>query len=223
MFRVADRSLLISVFALIIVGLIMIASSSYFAELKAGRDAIFYIKRQFNAALLGFILMGLAAYTDYRRLKSFAPLLYFLMLILLTAGHFFGVAAQGAQRWLILGPFSFQPSEVAKLIMIICLASYFDLKKERSNIILPLLLTAIPFFLVFKQPDLGTALVIAALAFGMLAWNKHSPVILTMIATPIFSILLRPNIYLWIIYIILLWLALYLSREDLGYDHNHVA
>jgi len=215
MLRVADRSLFISVFFLIVVGFVMIASSTYFAELKAGRDALFYIKRQINAALLGLILMSFAAYIDYRRLKSFAPFLYVLMLILLAAGHFFGVAAQGAQRWLTLGSISFQPSEVAKLFMIITLASYFDIRKERSNIIVPLLMTAIPFFLVFKQPDLGTALVIAALAFGMLVWNRYSPLILTMVATPFLSIFLRHNLYLWIFYIIVLWLMLYLSRVKL--------
>jgi cell division protein FtsW (lipid II flippase) len=119
MLRVADRSLFISTCLLIFIGLFMIASTTYFAELKAGRDAIFYLKRQIGAMLLGFLFMGLAAFFDYRHLKALAPFLFALMVALLVAGHFFGVAAQGAQRWLNLGPFSFQPSEIAKLIMII--------------------------------------------------------------------------------------------------------
>ena len=212
MLRVSDKSMFVSIFILVAIGLVMIASTTYFSELKAGRDALFYIKRQFGAFIFGFLLMGAAAYFDYRHLKRFAPLLYISMIFLLLAGHFFGVASQGAQRWIYLGPFSFQPSEVAKLIMIITLAAFFDIRKEKSDMISPLLLTAVPFFLVFKQPDLGTALVIGVLAVGMLLWNKNSPVLLTMAVSPFLSIVLSRNLYVWIIYLFVLWLLLYFSR-----------
>ncbi|MFA4967741.1 MAG: rod shape-determining protein RodA [Candidatus Margulisiibacteriota bacterium] len=215
MLRVSDKSLFISVFLLMLVGFVLITSSTYFSELKAGRDAIFYLKRQFGAGLLGLGLMGLASYFDYKHLKALAVWLYPIMLFLLAAGHLFGVTTQGAQRWLSLGPISFQPSEIAKLIMIIVLASYFDINKEKSGIMAPILLMIVPFVLVFKQPDLGTALVIAALAFGMLMWNKNSPVLLTMIVTPFISIMLSQNLFLWAAYLFFLWLCLYFSRVKL--------
>lgn len=130
MLRVSDKSLFISVFILMLIGFTMIVSSTYFSELKAGRDGLFYLKRQIGAGMMGLLLMGLASYIDYKHLKSIAPWLYGIMIVLLMAGHFLGVTAQGAQRWLNLGPLSFQPSEVAKLFMIITLAAYFDVRKE---------------------------------------------------------------------------------------------
>ena len=75
------------------------------------------------------------------------------------------------------------------------------------------LLTAVPFFLVFKQPDLGTALVIGVLAVGMLLWNKNSPVLLTMAVSPFLSIVLSRNLYVWIIYLFVLWLLLYFNNN----------
>lgn len=215
MLRVSDRSLFISVFLLIAVSFIMITSVTYFSELKAGRDAFSFLKRQAAAGLLGIVAMGLAAYFDYKYLKKLAPYLYALMLFLLTVGHFFGVSALGAQRWVNFGPLSFQPSEIAKIIMIICLAAFFDVKKEKSGIFAPLALMGIPFILVFKQPDLGTSLVIAALSIGMLMWNKKSVIFIAMVATPMLSIALRHNIFIWFAYLFILWLALYLSRVNL--------
>jgi len=215
MLRVSDKSLFISVFILLLIGFVMIGSSTYFSELKAGRDALLYVKKQMGMALIGLIFMGFASYFDYKHLKVLAPWLYPIMLILLAAGHLFGVTALGAQRWLSFGFISFQPSEIAKLVMIIVLASYFDFNKERSSMIPPLLLMLIPFVLVFKQPDLGTALVIAVLAFGMLMWNKNSPVLLAMIVTPLLSIALCQNLYLWLVYLVGLWALLYFSRVKL--------
>ena len=216
MLRVSDRSIFFSIFVLMIIGFVMISSSTYFSELKAGHDALLYLKKQVLMAILGTVLMGLTAYFDYKHLKTFAPFIYVFMLGLLMVGHVAGVAAQGAQRWLTFGPISFQPSEIAKLGVIISLAAYFDIKKEESNVLTALLIMGVPFLLVFKQPDLGTAMVIAAVAFGMLIWNKSSLILLTMIVTPFLSIFMRHNIFVWIAYIVVLWAFLYFSRVDLS-------
>jgi len=215
MLKVSDKFIWWAVALLILTSFLMIFSTTYSAESKAGRDALFYLKRQAGAAILGLIFMSAAAYLDYRHLKVLAPWLYVLMLLLLLVGQVFGVTAQGAQRWISFGLINFQPSEVAKLILIITLATYFDIKKEKSNILPPLILAGIPFFLVFRQPDLGTALVIIAISLGMLIWSRTSPLLLTMIITPVLSLFFRQNLYLWVFYLLALWLVLYFTRIKL--------
>src|SRR3989339_135402 len=72
------------------------------------------------------------------------------------------------------------------------------------------------FLLIFKQPDLGTALVIAAISFGMLIWDKSSPIMLAMVVTPFLSLIFRPNIFLWLFYIFMVWFFLYFSRVKMS-------
>ncbi|KAF0133133.1 MAG: rod shape-determining protein RodA [Candidatus Saganbacteria bacterium] len=215
MLRVADRSLFYSVCVLLLISILMIASTTYFSELKAGKDAFLFIKKQLGSITVGFILMGIFSFIDYKRLKDFAPFLFVLTILLLLAGHFLGVSSMGAQRWIMLGPFSFQPSEIAKIVMIITLAAYFDKIKEKSSIIISLLITALPFLIVFKQPDLGTSIIIAALTLGMLIYTKNSPILVVMIFTPLLSVLFRQNIYLWLLYLLVLWAFLYFSRVEI--------
>lgn len=216
MLKVSDKYIWIPVFSLIILGFLMIFSTTYSAEAKAGHDAWLFVKRQLGALGLGLLLMGFFTYLDYKHLRYISWILYVLMLAMLVFVQFSGSLAQGAQRWISFGPLSFQPSEISKLVMIMVLASYFDFKKERSNILTPLLLAGVPFFLIFKQPDLGTALVILAIALGVLIWNKTSPTLLLLTFTPLLSLFMRQNIYGWIIYIVILWGVLYFSRVKLN-------
>lgn len=122
-------------------------------------------------ALAGALLLAVFAAVDYRTLaRGWRPLL--LVTILLLAGvDVFGRTAQGAQRWIPLGLFSFQPSEVAKLLLIITLAAHLDGHREITSWrqIVPLLLHAgIPILLIVQQPDLGTAMVLMAIFTAML-------------------------------------------------------
>jgi rod shape determining protein RodA len=91
---------------------------------------------------------------------------------MLLAVMFVGQSALGAQRWIQIGPISLQPSEFSKLIMIVSLASLLDKRAGRLNslkeVIPVFLYVGIPFLLVMKQPDLGTALVFLAILFGMI-------------------------------------------------------
>lgn len=208
--KISDKYIWMTLLALTVISFLMIFSTT-----AANRDALYFIKRQAGALLLGLAFMGWAAYMDYRYLKLMAPFLYILMLAFLLMGQFFGVTVFGAQRWLTFGAFSFQPSEIAKLILIITLASYFDINKEKSGILPALILAGIPFLLIFKQPDLGTSLVILAITLGMLIWSKTSPILLTMIFTPFLSLFFSQNIYVWIAYLVILWGLLYFSRVKL--------
>ena len=174
-----------------------------------------FLQRQFGALIIGLIGMALFAYMDYHHLKKIAFPLYLIILLLLVYVLIKGNVVSGAARWISFGPISFQPSEITKLTVILSLATYFNWMKDRARILPAAVIAGIPFLLIFKQPDLGTALVIIAISLGMLVWNKTSPIMLIMVATPIFSLLLRPNIYVWISYLLVLWVILYFSRVKL--------
>ncbi len=118
-------------------------------------------------ALLGFILLF-----DYHHLTRMAYFLYALVLILLLLVLFTGRVVYGAKRWLVFGPFRFQPSELAKLAVIIVFARYFSARENTeplrlSELFLPLLFVLVPVFLVAKQPDLGTAFTILLIGATM--------------------------------------------------------
>src|ERR671916_49314 len=122
---------------------------------------------------LGFVV-GLAgaiplALIDYRFWQRHLRLIYGLVLLMLLAVMVMGAAAGGAQRWVDIGPVQVQPSEFAKLGMVIVLAGYFAEKPvgEYTVFLKALGILAVPALLVFLQPDLGTALVFGAVFFAM--------------------------------------------------------
>jgi rod shape determining protein RodA len=114
---------------------------------------------------LGLCVMFLALIPDYHTIGRFAYVLYALSILFLLLVMFFGKTGMGAQRWLAIGPFAFQPSELAKLSVTLALARYFaeDPKQggyELRDLAVPGLMILIPLLLVLKQPDLGTALML---------------------------------------------------------------
>ena len=122
---------------------------------------------------LGFVF-GLAAAVplalmDYRRLKGYLPLLYGLTIVMLLAVLVMGISAKGAQRWIDIGPVQVQPSEFAKLLVVVVLAGYFADHRlsENTTFLKAVAILSIPGLLVFAQPDLGTALVFGAIFFVM--------------------------------------------------------
>ena len=165
-----DYVLLFGVFLLIGIGIILIGSATH-ANIDSP-NRYYYVFRQAMFALvdigIGYFLLRF----DYRMLKDLAKPLYIFNIVMLLAVMFFGRTVLGAQRWIQLGPFSIQPSEFAKAIMIIALASYVDKRvKTLDNFYgwLPVVAYVfVPFILVMKQPDLGTSLVFLAILLGMM-------------------------------------------------------
>lgn len=123
------------------------------------------MKRQIVFFVLAYISMLIFAQLNMKFLCRMAPWMYGFGIILLLLVLFIGVGAKGAQRWISLGFFRFQPSEVLKLAVPIMIAAYFssrDLPPRFKHVIVCLLLVGLPAVLIFKQPDLGTAILIAA-------------------------------------------------------------
>ena len=124
--------------------------------------------------LLGYFLAIFISYIPMERIRKYLIPFYVCSLISLLLIYFFGISIYGAQRWLSLGIFSFQPSEVAKLSTILILALVLERKTISSikDLLLPFLIVIFPWLLIFFQPDLGTSLVLIVLTFVMLYWSQ---------------------------------------------------
>ena len=140
-------------------------------------QADFLVSNYLNHILTGFFGYFLAFFISYiplERLRKYFIPFYLCTLISLFLIYFFGISVSGAQRWLNLGIFSFQPSEVAKLSTVLILASVLDRKIILTirDLILPFLVVIVPWLLIFFQPDLGTSLVLLVLTGVMLYWSQ---------------------------------------------------
>ncbi len=159
--------------ALLAIGLLVIWSTSFKAT---GIGSMTDTWRQLVFVSLGFGLMIAVARSDYRMWAKLTPWLYGFMLLLLVIVLVSSKAVLGAQRWIDLGFFQFQPSEFAKLVVIIVLAKFFadhyDQLERPKYLLLSLLYAGIPVMLVMRQPDLGTALVIMAIWLGMVLVSR---------------------------------------------------
>ncbi len=121
--------------------------------------------------------MVISLFFSYKTLDRYALLIYGICILLLVWVLFFGKFVSGSRRWLVLGPISIQPSELVKLAVIIVLSRYYSRATSKSGLtlqqlIIPMLIAIIPFVLIVRQPDLGTAMIIALIAFSITAFVK---------------------------------------------------
>jgi len=170
-----DHILLFIALTLALVGLVMIFSASAVVAGQKHHDSWYYLKRQLTWLTLGLVLLHVASWVDYIWWKRLALPLLGLITVLLVVVLIpsIGIAANGAQRWLRLGPILIQPAEMAKLIAVIYLAAYLVKKENRlqhfSTELLPaLLVIGVISGLVLMEPDLGTIVVIGLVTAGML-------------------------------------------------------
>jgi len=135
-----------------------------------------FFKQLYILLFGGGLILFLLAF-DYRELETLGFVLYIIVVLLLIYTGFFVHTIAGTQRWINLGFFHLQPSEPAKLILVVVLASYFSRREVGEGfrlleIIKPGILTAIPFILIVIQPDLGTALMLAIIYGSMILFVK---------------------------------------------------
>lgn len=169
--RRMDTTLLLTILGLCTVSLLIIASATH-ANIPDYPGRFDFVVRQAAFLAIGIGCVIFSFKFDYRILARWAPALYVINILFLVLVKVAGTSALGAQRWIQIGPFTLQPSEFAKLIMIICLARFLSgRKKDYStwrSLIPVFALMAVPTLLIFMQPDLGTSLVFAAIMLGML-------------------------------------------------------
>lgn len=169
------RSLLAAVLSLVVIGLVTIASAGVFYGETRFDDDYFFLKRQLIGVGIGLCALFALQYIDYRIWRKFALPFFLLTLFALVMVLLPGIGERvyGASRWLSIGPFSFQPSEMAKLAFILYLAAWFS-RRERTSVgdfvedLVPFLVVlGILGFLVLKQPDTGTFGVIFLVALSI--------------------------------------------------------
>lgn len=171
-----DPWLFAFVAALISIGIIMVFSASSATAYADYRDTTYYLKRQLVWCAIGLVFAGAAYCVDYQRLKRLAPAAVIVVSILLwiTLIPHVGLMTGGARRWLGLSALSFQPSELAKLALVLFFAAKLSNLGEGvrslTRGVVPLMLVAVVTLAlpIFFEPDMGTASLVMFTAMGML-------------------------------------------------------
>ncbi|MCG3203531.1 MAG: putative peptidoglycan glycosyltransferase FtsW [Elusimicrobia bacterium] len=168
-----DKGLVLSVFGLLVFGWVMIYSSSaLFAENRYG-DQFYFIKKQLLWSLVGAVAFLLAANVHLSFLQSKVKPIYLVTVCLLVLVLIIGPKISGARRWIHLPGMNFQPSEAAKLVMVLLVADYMDRRQSRlkdfKRGVMPLLLmVSVMVGLILVEPDLGTPVLMMGVLFSLL-------------------------------------------------------
>lgn len=165
--RMPDIVLFFAVICLMCIGVIMVFSASSIVSLRETGDAHYYLKRQLFAAVVGLVVLFVTMNVDYEIYKRVAKLgvlaAYGLLVLVLLVGH----EVYGSKRWIDLGVFNLQASEVAKLALINFTAAWCSVRREEvkhfwKGFFPPLALAGGAFVLIMLEPDFGTSIAIIA-------------------------------------------------------------
>ncbi|HEX3015088.1 MAG TPA: rod shape-determining protein RodA [Desulfobacteria bacterium] len=180
-----DRRMLRNLDYLFIFVVILLLGASLLVMSTASLNLVnlhpyYYLKQQMLWIATGLVLMLGSLFIDYQSLRKASPWLYVLNLVLLASVLLFGNVAKGAARWIqITGSIAIQPSEFAKILIIICFADFVAKRKGKLNrfvdFIPCFLYIGVPMILVVKQPDLGTGLVFLAIMIGIMLVGGANP------------------------------------------------
>jgi cell division protein FtsW len=169
-----DTLLFFSIASLVAIGLVMIFSASSAVALVEHHDVAYYAKRQIVWLVVGLIIAYGVYRLDYHQLKRWAPylLIFSILSLLAVLVPHVGFAVNGARRWIGASSVSFQPSEFAKLSLVVYLAAMLATRGERIvSLVRGLFPLCIPVVimagLVLKEPDMGTASLLVMIAFAM--------------------------------------------------------
>ena len=157
-------------FCILIIGII-----SIFAMYSTdGGDALYHTKNHILRFMIFFSLMIFLSFVNIKFWHATGYVFYIIVLLLLIGASFYGVTAQGSQRWINLYFINLQPSELMKIAIIVCFAKYYHRVQINNvnkiiSLAIPIVILIIPIFLVVAQPDLGTSILIA-LSGLMVLW-----------------------------------------------------
>ena len=179
-FRKIDLNFILVIFALNVIGLINLYSATHGPNSKEVENLFIQQIVWLTAGWTIFFVITVLDYNIVSRLAYFVYALNFLAILFVT---FYGKVALGAQRWIDLGFFRYQPSETMKLAMIMLLAKVLSTRNSLGGgmglkeLLFPLILILVPFVLIVEQPDLGTALMIIAISGSMIIFSKVKKII----------------------------------------------
>jgi len=174
-----DLALLALPIAISVLGLLMIYDASAHETAIGGLSRLYYVERQSAALVIGMIAMGVTMAIDYRRIRDAWPLIYIAILPLLAGVVVLGRNHGGAQAWFQVGPFQFQPSELAKIAVVIAVAGYCHQHRgdlDAWRVAVAVGLAGLVMAIVYAQHDLGTMLVIMVCAASVLVIAGLKPV-----------------------------------------------
>lgn len=166
--RNLDWPLLLAVLALTTIGTIVIYSASHTQLIASGLSPWHFVNKQLLASGIGLVLLVIIISIDYRVWKRWVKVIYLSSFLLLTTVLLLGDAVFGSKRWVKLGPLSIQPSELAKIAIILVLARFFEKKEQAQElkyVLQAFFITIIPMGLILLQPDMGTATIFIGLFF----------------------------------------------------------
>jgi rod shape determining protein RodA len=208
-----DRNLVLASLGLMLFGLATLYSAGQ-TDVPTRAAGVWH--RQFVWLGVGIIACGVIYNISLRVLEWLAPALYGFSILLLGLVLIVGTGAgtaESSHSWLSIGGHQIgQPSELAKVATVLMLARFLSSRKEAprslKDLIGPALIVGVPFLMVLKQPDLGSALVFVGIFFAMLFWSGVRPRLLFLMATPGISLLLAFNTLTWSAWIIVFVLIL---------------
>jgi rod shape determining protein RodA len=212
-----DRPLILVTLVLAGFGLIVLFSAG---QTDVPTPAAGVWQKQLIWAAVGIIVAALVFRVSPRLLEWAAPAFYGLsvlvLFITLVVGKGAGTAAS-SKSWIVIGGHAIgQPSELAKVAVALMLARYLSTRREAPQslreLLVPCLIAGVPFLLVLKQPDLGSALVFIGILFAMLFWASVRLSLLFLLASPALSLLLAFNTNIWAAYMVVLFALLLLWR-----------
>lgn len=191
--RNLDWLVLISALMLMAAGLLNLYSVGHVPEDMrevVGEGGQRFFERQLVWSLLGLGVMALAFFIPFRYFEGGAVLIYAVILVLLLVVLLIE-PAKGSSRWIVIGGFRFQPSEMMKVALIFFLARFLAEKRHDPNRVrvtaVAIGATVIPFLLIMKQPDLGTALILPAILLTMLYWRGLDEGVMILLLSPVVS------------------------------------
>jgi rod shape determining protein RodA len=204
-----DRNLVLASLGLMFFGLATLYSAGQ-TDVPTRAAGVWH--RQFVWFGVGIIACGVIYNISLRVLEWLAPALYAFSILLLGIVLVVGTGAgtaESSHSWLSIGGHQIgQPSELAKVATVLMLARFLSSRKEAprslKDLIGPALIVGVPFLMVLKQPDLGSALVFVGIFFAMLFWSGVRPRLLFLMATPGISLLLAFNTLTWSAWIFVL-------------------
>ncbi|MDR3011621.1 MAG: rod shape-determining protein RodA [Chitinispirillales bacterium] len=189
--RTLDFPLFLSALTLWIIGIFLVYSATHFLE--TGILAGIY-RQQIMWVILALLIIVFIVSIPCRFIFRASYAIYGLSLLLLVMVVAAGVVTKGAERWIAIGGFRIQPSEFAKIGLLLALARYLSENSvslyKPSTFIIPVIMIFVPFALVLQQPDLSTALVFCAMTLPMFYWSKLALLDVFYIISPMISMIM---------------------------------
>jgi len=208
--------ILVIVIALCLIGMLAVYSASLNMEGSFFKKAF---GRQMIWLLLGGLLTAAIYFIQKKLIYDSAYILYFIGFALLLIPYFLNTSVTGTARWIHIGSFGLQPSEFMKVLVMLTIArflattSYSNL--DFKFVLVPTIFSVIPMLIVLRQPDLGTSIIYFGMLFPMLFWAGARVFHLFVIIAPLLSIITAFNFYSFFIWVILMLLVLYFTKEKL--------